>query len=380
MQDEEGGFFASFDADSGGEEGTYYVWTPDELRNVAGREEGEALALLLGVTEKGNFEGKSIPTRRCPAAEVARKTGIDQARVEALVDEWRPSLLELRGKRVPPGLDRKLVTSWNGLAISAMARGFAAFGHERYRVGAERAAERLWSLHRRADDGLFRSSNQGEAANEGVLGDYAFIALGLVDLFQATQELKWLQRALSLVEQVRRRFPHPEAGFYQTPEGHPAPLGRRVEMLDSVRPSGNAAMAMVLLRAGTLTGNERYRREAAAMISAFSPWLRRFGLEMAAWLDAADNLLGPLYEVVVVGPSDADQTRALVDAFRKANHSNALLVTMEGDGPEEELDRLIPAAEGKTSQGKVAAAYVCQHGTCKAPVFTAEELLQALLG
>ncbi len=378
MQDEAGGFHASYDADSGGAEGTYYVWTPAELRRIAGDDDGAALAGLLGVTQEGNFEGRAIPTLRADRQEVARQSGVPVEALGDLLERWRPALLEARARREPPGLDRKLVTAWNGMAISAMAAGHLALGDRRYLEAAERAAERLWALHRRPAGGLLRSSNDGVAANEAVLGDYAFLGLGLLDLHQASQDPLWLRRTLALVEVVRERFAHPEAGFYQTPADHPAPMGRQVEFLDSVRPSANAAMALLLVRAGALSGRAAYRQQAEAMLGAFSPWMKRFGLEMAAWMDAADSLLGPLYEVVVAGEPGADETRALVAAVRKFGLAQVLLITVPADGPDEQTAALMPTTAGKTSQGRVAAAYVCEQGSCNAPVFEAEALRRLL--
>jgi len=349
MEDADGGLYASFDADSGGEEGSYYVWTPEELRAVAGEQDGEALARLLGVTDAGNFEGRSILTNRVAPGELG-----------PLLEQWRPELLRARAEREAPGLDRKLVTAWNGLAISAMAMGSVALDEPRYLEAARRAADRMWTLHRAPDGGLFRSSNHGVAANEGVLSDYALLAQGLLDLHQASQEPAHLERALKLLDHALARFTHPEAGFYQTPEHHAAPLGRRVEFLDSTRPSANAAMARALILAGELAGRPAYREKAAVMLNAFSPWLRRFGLEMAAWLDAAMALFGPLHMVVVAG----EDTEAMVGEVRRLMLPNVLLDTRAHEDK--------PAVDGK------ATAYVCEYGSCKAPVTTVEGLREAL--
>ena len=373
-----GGFFASFDADSGGEEGSYYVWTPAELRKVAGEEEGEALARLLGVTRGGNFEGRSILTLRSDAEEVAETLGMERETVEGLLEGWRPALLQERARREAPGLDRKVVTAWNGLAISAMAAGYLALGDHRYLEGAQRAADFIWKVHRAEGGGLLRSSNQGVAANEGVLADYALLAQGLLDLYQASQQAQPLRRALELLDHAVTHFAHPEAGFYQTPDHHPAPLGRRVELLDSVRPSSNAAMARALILAGELTGRQGYREQAERMIGAFSPWIVRFGLEMAAWLDAAGALLGPLYTVVVAGDPAAEGTVALVNEVRRLMLPNVLLVTAPAGGLEGELAELMPPAAGKRAREGEAAAYVCEHGSCRAPVGTVEELREVL--
>ena len=210
MHDPKGGFYASYDADSGGEEGTFYVWTPKQLKALTTPQDGEALALLLGVTEGGNFEHKtSILTWRSSYDEVAKKTGRRAKEIEALWETWQPVLYQARAKRIWPGLDKKLVTSWNGLAIGAMAIGFQATGDTRYLDAAEKSADLLWRLHRRAEGGLYRASNGGEALETAVLDDYAFLAGGLVRLFEASGALRHLQRAKTLIQEAEARFRRP---------------------------------------------------------------------------------------------------------------------------------------------------------------------------
>ena len=375
----DGGFYASFDADSGGQEGSFYVWDPRQVEAVVGPH-SEALCRLLGVTEAGNFEGSSVLTRRVEPAQVAQELGLELKLVEQLLPRHRDALLEARARRVGPTLDRKIITAWNGLAISALARGAAVLEQPAYLAAATRAADYLWRVHRRQDDALYRSSNEGQPdGNEAVLSDYALLAQGLLDLHRASGDAEHVRRALGLLEHARQHFAHPHAGFYQTPERQAAPLGRRVELIDNVRPSGNAAMARALLTAGELCQRDDLRQHALRSLEAHGPWFKRFGLELSAWLDAADAALGAQKVVVVAGEPGEAATEALAQQVRALALPHVSLVLVDRQGPDPQLARLLPCTEGKRAPAGVAAqAHVCRHGACEAPLTTAQQLRDSL--
>ena len=361
------GLFASLDADSGGVEGTFYVWTPEQLTALAGEADGAALAALLGVTADGNFEGASVLTRRADPARVAAQLGRPVAEVEALWPAWRDRLREARAGRVPPGLDTKIVTSWNGLAISAFARGYAAFGDGTYRSVAEDAAQHLLTVHRRPNGTLYRASNEGRAEHDGVLDDYAFLAVGLLDLFAATGERRWLQAAKELIATADARFVAPDGGWFLTREGAEAPLGRHQDPFDAVRPSGHAAMLEALQRAASLTGDEALRVRVGSALAASAGLARRAGLGMAGTLDAALMAAGPSYQVVVAGRASDRRTHALEAAARAICAPWATVVTVPQTGPDAELMDLLPPTAGKRGRDGGPLAYVCEGRTCKAP-------------
>jgi uncharacterized protein YyaL (SSP411 family) len=367
MSGDEGAFYGSYDADSGGHEGTFYIWSPEEIHEVAGAEDGPPLAMLLGVRPGGNFEGKSVLTRRAAAAAVAQVFGRREDEIQVLFERWRPALRERRASRTWPGLDRKIVASWNGLAIAALAQGYQAFRDERYRRAAERAADHLWSRHRMSEGGLYRASSDGLAREHGILDDYAFVADGLLALFEATGERSHLTRALTLLDEARSRFGNPGGAFYMVAEGVDAPLGRKIEFLDGVSPSGNAVMLDALLRVSALTGDAAARAEVERIASGYADLLRRAPLELAGWLDVALKLLGPYYEVVVAGEPDSPDALGLADAFRRLHPSHAVLTIVPAGGAEGDLAELLPPATGKRSIGGRATAYVCKFGTCKTP-------------
>jgi hypothetical protein len=376
MRDEKGGIFASYDADSGGEEGTYYVWNQEEITAVVGAQDGPALAALLGVTEKGNFEhtGRSVLTRRADMAAVAQSTGRSADELEGLFARHRDALRSFRDQRTPPGLDRKIVTSWNGLAITALAQGYAVSGQERYLEAARAAADFLLTTHRRADGSLWRSSSEGQMSGEGILDDYTILAEGLVELYQVSGEAKYLAAARQLVDHALEHFDRPEGGYYMTPADGEAPLGRRVDYFDSVVPSGSGVLVHTLLKLSALTGETSYRDRATANLDQVSDLLDRAGPEMAWWFDAARKMSGPFYDVVIAGDDDA-----MVGAVLELLPASAVVSRVPGAGASQELVEVAPALQGKTAVNGKPTGYVCRFGSCQAPTGDGRELVKQVL-
>ncbi|MBD3165305.1 DUF255 domain-containing protein [bacterium] len=377
MAEPDGGFYGSFDADSDGVEGAFYVWEPNEMRQVAGKIEGKALERLLGITKEGNFEGKSIPTRRVPAEEVAKRSDLSVEEVEGLLRKWRKALRKTRAGRVPPGLDKKMVTSWNGLTIAAFAQAEMLFPGRGYLDTAEKAAERMWALHRREDGSLWRSSTEGTPRGDGILDDYACLAWGLLELYRACGVITWFERAVELIEYTLQHFTDEKGIFYFTHDAAEAPLGRKVELMDSVEPSGSAMMVQVLLRASALNGNNDWHDHAGRLLAAYRFYMERAALEMAWWLDAALLYEGPFYEVVIAGANDRRQR--LRRAYCEAFPTHSILACVGPDGPNEREETLQPPLAGKASSPDGAVAYVCQYGSCLPPVEDNGELKELLL-
>ena len=378
MSGEEGGFYASYDADSDGEEGAYYVWDPDDLALAVGDEDAEALARLLGVTEEGNFEGRSVVTRRADLAAVAADLDWDPAELAHLFNRLRPALREYRDRRARPALDTKIVTAWNGLALSALVHGYQTTGEERYRVAAERAADWLEQAHRAPDGGLLRATNDGAPAGAAILDDYAAVACGLLDLYQATGETARLRRALELIHLARARFADPRGGFLLTAADTEAPLGRKGEHFDGATPCGQSLLLHALLHAAALTGREELRADVERAVARHAPLLRPAGLEMAWWLDAALLLRGPTYEVVIAGDEDDRATAALAAAALRTMPPQATVARVPAAGADAELARLAPTVAGKAGAGGRARAFVCEWGSCRAPASEPEVVVEQI--
>ncbi len=381
MQDERGGFYSSFDADSGGHEGTYYIWSRDEISAVVGDEDGPVLADLLGVDARGNFErsGKSVLTRRADREQIAREHEREPESLDVLFERHRENLRRQRDQRTPPGLDRKIITSWNGLTIAALAQAHAVTGRPEYLDGARRAADLLLREHRDDTGRLRRASSDGRAAGLGILDDYAFLADGLLELYQVCGEARYLEAAGGLLETVRTDFVHPSGGYFLTAEGDEAPLARHVEYFDSVIPSGNAAVLGGLIRYGAITGRTEFHDEARRCLDAWSGLLERAGLEMAGWFDAAGKVIGPYHDVVIAGDRDDPLTAELRAIAVATLPASAVVSQVPATGPDARLAEIAPALIGKTSRRGRPVAYVCDFGVCQAPTSDPVQLREQLL-
>lgn len=274
MQSSTGGFYASFDADSNDEEGSFQVWTLGELIEVAGTVDGYKLAAVLGVDAKGNFEGKSVLTRRVP----------DYHR---LFDKYKEQLLQARSLRTPPGLDEKVVTAWNGLAVSALAKGYAQTGVQKYLDAAIKSADFLWNNHQLSEGTFYRASTAGVKSGTGILDDYSFLACGFIDLYEATGDVKYLEKTEKLLTIADRLFADDAVGYFLAVDQPELPFARRVELTDSVEPSGFASMLQAKIRYSALTGAAA---DVEEIFNNYSETMRNSGMEMAWWFDAALKL------------------------------------------------------------------------------------------
>jgi uncharacterized protein len=375
MTSPDGGIYASFDADSGGEEGSYYVWSPQELIDIAGETDGPALARLLGVTEGGNFEGHSILTRRVDPRIVAEETGRPEAEIAGLFAKYREVLYQQRATRTPPGLDRKIVTAWNGLALGAFSRAYALTGDAAYLQAASGIVTFLWTHHRDDENRLVRASTAGRTAGLGILDDYAFFAEGLIDLFQATGDIDYFDKAAQLINTARTHFNDADGGFFMTADDVPAPLGRRREIHDNVEPSGASMMLRAMTRLAALTGDVALNKDVRGILERHVDDIKGAPLEMAGWTDVAAMHAGDYFEVVIAGDGEAADTRSLTAAFHESQPANAVLLQVPADGPVPGHLKRLPTLANKTALDGRATAYICRFGACNAPVHTAAEML-----
>ncbi|MFC4122247.1 thioredoxin domain-containing protein [Nonomuraea zeae] len=368
----EGGFASALDADSEGVEGKFYVWTPEELREVLGADDGEWAAGLFEVT--GTFEhGTSVLQLLRDPDDPERYASV------------RERLLAARERRVRPGRDDKVVASWTGLAIAALAETGVVFERPDLVAAATEAAELLASTHV-ADGRLLRTSRDGRAGtNAGVLDDYANVAEGLISLYGVTGEARWLRLAGSLLDTVLDRFADGTGGFYDTADDAERLFQRPQDPTDNATPSGQYAAAGALLSYGALTGSTRHREAAHAALGTVSVLAGKHA-RFAGWgLAVARAALDGPVEVAVVGPADDPRTAAL---HRQALLSDApgLVVALgSGDSGDSDTGRgsgdplvsreVFPALlEGRGTVSEAPAAYVCRGFTCRMPVTTVEEL------
>jgi len=378
MRGDEGGIYASYDADSGGEEGTYYVWSRADITAAVGETDGPALADVLGVTGQGNFEhtGSSVLTRRADLIPIAAERGRSIPELEALFPQYRAALRGVRDGRTPPGLDKKIVTSWNGLAIASLAQAYAVTGDRKYLDGARQAADFLLEKHRDADGSLRRSSSEGRTSGAGILDDYAFLADGLLDIYQVSGETRYLKSARELMDHAIAEFDREEGGFYMAAAGVDAPLGRRVDYFDSVIPSGTAVMYTTMIKLSALTGDTAYLDQVRKDLAGWSDLLDRAGLEMAWWFDAAARLVGPYHDVVIAGGTpDGPLTRAVLGLLP----ASGVVSLIPAAGADAALLALAPALDGKKARDGQSTAFVCEFGVCQAPTTDPDAMIAQML-
>jgi len=357
----EGGFASALDADSEGVEGKFYVWTPQELRAALGDEALFAIAAEhWGVTEQGNFEGRSILVR----------AGSDDDPPE--LPEIKRRLMAARDQRVRPGLDDKRLTSWNALLASALAEAGAVLERADY-LDAARACADFLLRELRTDDGrLLRTWKDGRAHLAGYLEDHAFLLEALLTLYEATFDAHWFAEARALADVTIARFADDErGGFFSTADDHEQLLARRKDLEDTPIPSGNSAMALGLLRIARLTGEAAYEQRGRSVIALLHPIAARHPLAFAHLLQAVDFLLADdVREVAIVGSGpDAD---ALARTVRSAFRPHVVLA-----GSADATDE-VPLLAGRHPVDGRAAAYVCERFACQTPV-TEPAALAALL-
>ncbi len=373
----EGGFYSAQDADSEGIEGKFFVWTPAEFAAVLGPEDGSLAAEVYGVTVAGNFQDphhpefgrRNVLTRRAPLNHIAMSRDTTVEAIEERIPAWRERLLAERETRVRPGLDDKVLTSWNGLALAAFAEAGRVLGEPSYVAVAERNAafvrDAMWS-----DDRLLHTWKDGRARIDGMIEDYAYYGLGLIELYRATGNLEHLHWAAELLEVVVERFRDPEGGgVYEAASDAERLILRQKPLFDAASPSGNGAAALLAFWLGRYFGRPEWEDFAREVVRLVRDQLVQAASGFGSVLQVVDLLLAPPREIAVVGDAVARAPfeRVIANRYLPA----VLLAPAEGEG--------LPVLEGR-AVGDGAAAYVCENLVCNLPATTVEEFAAQLAG
>ncbi len=368
-----GAFFSATDADSPApaghdQEGYFFTWTPAEIDAALEPGDARAARAYFGVTDSGNFEGRNILSRPRSDAEVAAELKLPAAELQQSIERARTRLLEVRSRRPYPHRDDKILTSTNGLMISAFARAGLVLADASYTRRAARAADFVLD-HLRGDDGGLRHSFEvGRARGDGYLDDYAFFIAGLLDLFEATSDPARLDQAVALQRLLDRHFWDAEGGgYFLTSDDHERVLARDKPAYDGAEPSGNSVALMNLLRFGELTLDRDYRRRAERTFAAFSYDLSRSPSAFPKLLSALDSYFDRPLEVFVLRPNAQANAEPLVSCVRKAYLPNRLFA-LASEGPElEALARRIAGLDAKHALHGSPTAFVCERGRCQLP-------------
>jgi uncharacterized protein YyaL (SSP411 family) len=372
MRHPEGGFFSSQDADTDGVEGLTYTWTWDELVAVA----GEHVARAFGAVPEGNWEGTNVLWQPLPRETVAAEAGTSVEALEERVEAGRRELFERRMRRPQPGLDDKILASWNGLAIAAFAEAGAAFDEPRYVDAAVRAAEFVLTRLRRADGRLLRSWREGVAGGPGYADDHALMADACLALAEATLDPRWVVEAKRLADELVELFVDADVGgFFQTGSDAESLVIRPKELFDNAVPSGNSAAADVLQRLALIYGEPEFERLGVGALRVVRDLLARSPTGFGLALCALDLHLSRVLEIAIVGERTGDDTRRLgAEVWRRFLPAHVLVAGAPADPGSES----VPLLAGRPQLDGKATAYVCEHFVCQRPVTSPAELASQL--
>jgi uncharacterized protein YyaL (SSP411 family) len=377
MPDPEGPFYSTEDADSEGVEGKFYVWDIDEIESTLGPNRTATFAYVYDVRKDGNWEHKNILNMPRSMGEAARALGREEAHLRREMAECRADLLAVRDRRVPPGKDTKILTSWNGLMIATLADAAHALDAPHYLDSAEKAAAFVLDRIRDRDGRLFHAYKDGRARFRGCLDDYAALIDGLTRLFEATGQARWLEAALELTEIMVADFADPEGGFFYTGEGHEALIARQKDVYDNATPSGNGLAAIALARLSALTGRDDLRRLALETLAAARIVLEEAPSAAGQSLIALDFLLGPVREVALFAGKDEAEARAVLREVAGAFRPHKVVAPAFGP-PSDEVTRLVPSLADRGAIDGKTTTYVCVKAVCQLPIMGLTGLAEAL--
>lgn len=392
MTSPEGGFYSAEDADSTAKEnkkihgeGLFYIWDYDEINTILGEDDGSIFNYIYGVRVGGNalhdplgeFHYKNILFQEHSFTEAATKFEISPMDVQRICTKAETILFKVRAQRPRPHLDDKIITAWNGLMISALAKGYQVTENATYLEAASTCAAFISTNLMQDHFTLLRRYREGEAHFDGQLNDYAFFIQGLLDLYEASFEVRWLQLALNLQEQQNKVFGDQQGGFFDTSGLDHSVILRLKEDYDGAEPSGNSVSAMNLLRLAQLTGTEDYTDQAMALFGVFSEGLNRSPLGRPNLVSALDFSTSKPMQIILVGDPKQDDAKQLLAVIHNTYLPTAITIMATPESRDFFEPRMATFAYLTKMEDK-ATAYVCENFTCEKPVNTPSEL-QAIL-
>jgi uncharacterized protein YyaL (SSP411 family) len=375
MHQPEGGFYSTQDADSEGDEGKFFVWTLAEIDALLGAEDGEVFARMYDVTEEGNFEERNILHPILTVDQASKFFRKEKSEIEALIARTKEKLFTAREKRIKPFRDEKIIAAWNGLLLSGLAEAIKITGASSCLEASRRTVEFIFGRMFR-DGYLLHVYKDGQAKLRGYLDDYAFVALGLLDLYEVLLDRSLIDRAMELADIMLREFwDERGGGLFYTGKSHQPLISRAKPVFDASIPSGNAIAAQLLLRLYHLVGAEDYHTRAETILRSYYDAMVSQPFGFAHMLCALDQYLHPAKEIVIVGErSDARTTDLIKEIHSLYLPNKAVLIFAPG----ESLEKVSPLMVGKQQIDGRPTAYVCQNFTCSAPVTSWAELKRLL--
>lgn len=362
-----GAYFSALDADSEGEEGKFYVWQKDELKDLAG-DDFEFVKDLYSIDDGAHWEkGNYILLRKMADHDLMQKYGLNETTLREKTDAINELLLAHRAKRVRPGLDDKCLTSWNAMLVSGFCEAAAAFGDEAYLNKAIQTMRFILDVQRRDDGGLNHTWKAGASSVNGYLEDYAFTIAALTDLYQLTFDEQWLDEARQLTDYTIAHFSEEETGlFYFTSDLDPPLIARKTEVQDNVIPSSNSAMAIALFNLGHIFYDESYLGRARLMLRNIAPMIKDYGPGYSNWANLLLREVYPAFEVVITGPQSKGFARQLQSGYQPG------VIWLAAESKSE-----LPLFENRFFEDRTTI-FVCENRACKLPVNSVEDALKQL--
>ncbi len=383
MTSPEGGFYSAEDADSEGKEGLFYLWTHQQVLDLLDRDTAGLFCRFYNIIPSGNFEeGRNIPYISISSEEFALKEKIGLEELETRLAGARERLFSAREKRIHPLKDDKILTSWNGLMIAALAKGTQALGDPVYARAAGKAARFILETMRTPEGGLYRRFREGQVAYPGFLDDYAFFIWGLIELYETLFDIRFLEEAVALNQRLIDLFWDQEkGGCYFTAEEGEKLIIREKDLYDGATPSANSVTALNFLRLGRMTGNTDLERKADQLFNHFSGTVAGYPLAYTQFLNALDFGFGPGQEIVVAGDPAEDTTREMISEIQRSFLPNKVLL-LRSEREEEALKafQLSPFLETLTPVNKQPTVFLCSRYACQSPITNVEELKKVFEG
>jgi uncharacterized protein YyaL (SSP411 family) len=387
MTSPEGGFYSAEDADSEGEEGKFYLWTQEQVKEIVGDDDGQFYCEIYNITPGGTYQeeasrqrtGTSIPHLKASLDEIGNDMGIEPVALKKRLESIRLRLFVEREKRIHPLKDDKILTDWNGLMIAAMARAGQALQDTGYTDAARRAADFVLDKLRRPDGRLLKRYREGEARFPSHLEDYAFLGMGLIDLYEATFDPRYLRAAMELTDTTLRHFWDEQRGaFFLTADDGEALIVRSKEIYDGAIPSGNSVAVYNLVRLSRLTGNLEYAERADQLMRSFSGVISRGPANFSMFMTGVDFRIGPSLEVVIAGDPGADDSLRMIQAVQTRFLPRRVMLFRPGNVPMPEIAKLAPYAAPMKPMGNAATAYVCRNFACDLPTTNVTKMLKSI--
>lgn len=387
MTSEEGGFYSAEDADSEGEEGKFYLWTKNEIKNVLDREESDLIFEIFNIKEDGNFyeeatgkkKGKNILHLTESLKEFSSSRKIPEKELQKRMEEVRKKLYNYREGRIHPDKDDKILTDWNGLMIAALAKGARTLDERQYAEAAKRAADFILKNLRTSDGRLLHRYRDGQATIQAHVDDYAFLIWGLLELYEANFQVGYLKAIIELNKDlIDHYWDNDKGGFYFIADDAEEILVRQKSIYDGAVPSGNSVAMLDLLRLGRITANPDYEEKAAQIARTFSMNIKRSPSLHTQFMVAMDFWIGPSYEIVIIGNSRAKDTKEMLEALRKHFIPNKVVILKAAKSKSPEIIRIAEFTKYQTSIDGKATAYVCSDYKCKMPTTDVSKMLELL--